>query len=128
MATLLTRSSPSQSASRSSSRVTVPNVRTSRPLEVSTQATTVLLWTSKPQHRSCTTCIADLTSSLGGRTGGRTLGAEDFPLRALDLGEATISGACRVRQPNLTIELVAPKTSSGSLRQAGLPIFIVSGA
>jgi hypothetical protein len=60
IATWLTSASASQSASLSSSRVVVPNVRTSRAGSgpgpgVSRQATTVLLWTSSPAHRGWTT-------------------------------------------------------------------------
>src|SRR4051812_41486052 len=63
----------SQSDSASRSRVIVPNVRivrSTRPSDdvTSTQATTVFLWTSSPQHRSCSTCIADLP--VGGGRGG----------------------------------------------------------
>src|SRR5262245_54456703 len=46
----------------------VPNVRTCSPSEVSTQATTFFLWTSRPQHRSWTTCTDD-TSRRSWSTG-----------------------------------------------------------
>src|SRR3990172_1487474 len=137
MATCVHPSAASQSASASNSPVMALNVRVSlfgwpRGPGVSKHATTALLCTSSPQHRSCRTSIWFLLSL---RRGGRTPLGKDCLACSPFLGRAaTIEGACRcpdqsvarARGTKASRPLLLPTRLPPSIRASGA-IFIVQG-
>src|SRR6266516_3472078 len=73
---------------------------------LNTHAITVVLWPSSPQHRSWTTCIAQLLSPTVAEVGcGQS---HKFPSRARPNGAATVIRSWDAPPANLDLGLAAP--------------------